>query len=474
MPLIQNISRCGRAWRSRLAGVLAGVLGLVSACDQAPPERAPGLLEKIRAQGELVVATRNAPTTYYESRDGEAGLEYDMARDFADHLGVKLRILVRGTVSEVLAAVQNGEAHLAAAGLSVTAKRRNSFLFGPVYQQVRQQVVCRRSAKLPRSVEELAGRRVRVPADTSYAEHLLTLDGDHPGLEWETTADEDTEQLLEAVWRKRLDCTVADSNIVAINQRFFPELEVAFELGQPQSLAWLLPPQATDLQRVLTMWFKGFRERGRLEAVLERYYGFVEVFDYVDTRRFTRRVRQLLPKYKKWFQDAARRNDLDWMLLAAQAYQESHWKARAISPTGVRGIMMLTLTTARELGLKSRLDPKSSIYGGARYLARIRDRLPASLPEPDRSWAALAAYNVGYGHLMDARELATRFGKNPDAWSDLAEVLPLLAQKRHYSTVKHGYARGLEPVLYVNRIRNYRDMLERALQPAARKRASDT
>ena len=122
-------------------------------------------------------------------------------------------------------------------------------------------------------------------------------------------------------------------------------------------------------------------------------------------------------------------------------------------------MMMLTLNTARELGVANRLDPQESIDGGAKYLDQMRQRLPDDVQEPDRTWFALAAYNVGMGHLQDARELAVRLEKNPNSWADLKEVLPLLSKKKYYTTLKYGYARGSEPVTYVTRIRNFEDIL---------------
>jgi membrane-bound lytic murein transglycosylase F len=171
-----------------------------------------------------------------------------------------------------------------------------------------------------------------------------------------------------------------------------------------------------------------------------------------------------LPKYKQTFQAAGKKYDIDWTLLAAQAYQESHWNRYARSPTGVRGIMMLTLNTAREVGVKSRLNPQQSIYGGAKYLANLRARLPEEIAEPDRSWIALAAYNVGMGHIYDARKLAREQDKDPNLWHEFRDVLPLLTQKKYYKDLRYGYARGYEPVRYVRRIRNYHDMLLQALQ----------
>ncbi len=446
----------------RLVFAALGCILLASACSRI--ENA-GSLQDIQTRKTLVVLTRNAPTTYYEGRDGQwKGLEHDMATAFAVHLGVEVRFEVRDTVAEILASLAEGEGDLAAAGLTKTPDRDERFLSGPVYQRVRQQVVCRRGGPTPRSVRALADVELAVAAESSYVNRLQGLEQQRPELAWRVSEELDTEQLLEEVWEEKLQCTVADSNIVAINRRYFPELKVAFHLSEEQPLVWLLPEGAKELKGELERWFREFRAAGALDALLEEYYGFIEIFDYVDISRFTRRIEETLPRYESPFKAAARKYDLSWTLLAAQAYQESHWRPKARSPTGVKGIMMLTLPTARELGVEDRLDPEQSIRAGARYLAELRERLPETIKEPDRTWMALAAYNVGMSHLYDARKLARRLDKNPNEWRDFSEVLPLLAQKRYYRTLKHGYARGSEPVQYVKRIRDYHDILERVLE----------
>jgi membrane-bound lytic murein transglycosylase F len=226
----------------------------------------------------------------------------------------------------------------------------------------------------------------------------------------------------------------------------------------------MMSAERSDLQAAIKTWLESFRESGALSVLQERYYGFVEVFDYVDTRIFIARIRSRYPKYKKFFKEAAAKYELSEMLLAAQAYQESHWRANARSPTGVRGIMMLTLDTARAMGVKSRLNAQQSIFGGARYMARlVNNRFAEDVAEPDRTWLALAAYNVGRGHLHDAQTLARDQGLNPYLWNDVKQVLPLLADKRYYRNLKYGYARGSEPVRYVQRIRDYQLILENEL-----------
>ena len=419
--------------------ILMAVAASIS-CDGGDGARS---LKQIKKSGKLVFITRNAPTTYYEDRDGSmAGIEYEMAVD----------------------ALARGEGDVAAAGLTHTPARAEAFHVGPAYQEVTQMVVCRRGGARPKKVEDLSGLTLRVVEQSSYAERLEALQADFPGLEWEVDDSLDTEQLLRQVWFRGVDCTVSDDNIFAINRRYYPELVRSFDLNEPEPLVWLMHPKSNRLKDAAYDWFEGFEASGRLAQLIEKYYGYIEIFDYVDTRKFVRRIANVLPQYKPLFEEVSVKMGLEWTLLAAQAYQESHWNPGAESPTGVRGIMMLTLPAAEDLGVIDSLDPEQSIRGGAVYLWQLMRRLPAEVTEPDRTWIALAAYNVGISHLYDARGLARQLNKNPDLWKDLTDVLPLLAQRQYYKSLKHGYARGSDPVRYVNRIRDYEDILSRAVE----------
>jgi len=459
MAIADYMSFFPAAWLWRGIG-LALAAGLLTSC--ADDDRVAD--SKALATGdELIVLTRNAPTTWYQGRAGLAGPEHDLVNDFAQYAGFKVRFRVLGSIDEILREIRAGRGHMAAAGITRTEGRnREGFVFGPAYQQVEQQVVCRRNAgKLPKTVADLSSVRLTIIADSSYRETLVSLQRKFPELNWNEAPDTSTELLLEKVWRKQIDCTIADSTIVNINRRYYPELVVAFSIGQPQAMSWLLSPRQPELAEKLQTWFQQVKQSGRLANIQERYYGHVEIFDYVDMKKFLRRIEERLPQYKTHFQKAAEESGIPWTLLAAQSYQESHWRANAKSPTGVRGMMMLTLNTARSLGVTNRLDVSQSIHGGARYLSKMLKRIPETVKDEDRLWYALAAYNVGYGHLSDARRLATRLNKNPDRWMDLKQVFPLLMQKKYYKSLRYGYARGTEPVRYVQRIRDYQQVLER-------------
>jgi membrane-bound lytic murein transglycosylase F len=299
-----------------------------------------------------------------------------------------------------------------------------------------------------------------VVAASSHSDMLASLKEIYPDLEWSENADVEVADLLQKVALGELDYTVADSTEFNIQRHFYPELRVALDLEISDPLAWAYRKGDGDslLARADEYLIRSGRS-GLLAQVHDRYYGHTEQFDYVGTRSFIRHFDSRLPRYRQWFEEAGNMNDVDWRLLAAIGYQESHWRSHAVSPTGVRGIMMLTQATAEYLDVEDRMDPESSIFGGARFYARQTERIPDSVEEPDRTWMALAAYNIGFNHITDARQIVEWQDGDPDTWVDLSQALPLLAKREWYSRVTYGYARGWEPVLYVNNIRNYYNIL---------------
>jgi membrane-bound lytic murein transglycosylase F len=442
----------------KLASLTILCLALVAGagCHQLSPQNEVGA---IKAKGELRVLIRNNATCYYEGPTGFAGFEYELAKAFADYLGVKLVCIVTHNFKEMIPSLLRGDADLITAGFTVTEQRRRKVAFGPAYMEVQQQVVGRRGGPAPETVADLIGHPLWINAGTSYEERLRQLKQQYPALSWMPVSGYETEEILEMVWRGIVPLTIADSNIVAVNRRYYPQLRINFAIEEGQQLAWAVHPQHQYLLTTVERWFSRPETSALLHRLKEHYYGHLEVFDYVDLVKYHNRVRHRLPRYRDQFEEAAERHGLDWRLVAAQSYQESHWDPNAVSFTGVRGMMMLTQETADTLGVKSRVDPRQSIEGGVRYLAHLHERIGDDVPEPDRTYMALAAYNVGWGHLEDARTLAERLEKDPNSWQDVSAILPLLRQKKYYSSLPHGYARGTEPVRYVDRIKTYYGIL---------------
>ena len=428
---------------------------LIGTCSSPPP-----LLDQVLETGELRVVTRDSPTAYIITPDGPSGPEFDLAQAFADDLGVALIIDPVASISEILPRLISGKSHMAAAGLSITDTRREYLNFGHPYKSVDVHMIYKLGTGKPRSLDDVLDRSIEITASSSHADLLSTIQISYPALQWVENADVEVADLLAKVATGEIDITVADSPDFDIQRHFYPDLRVALDLTIGDPIAWGFPKGVGDtlLARADDFLIRSYRN-GLLTQVQDRYYGFTKKFDYVGTRNFIRHFKSRLPRYREMFEEAGNQWGVDWRLLAAIGYQESHWRSQARSPTGVRGIMMLTLATAAYLGLDDRLDPKNSIFGGAQYFARQMERVADTVAEPDRTWMALAAYNVGFNHIKDARTIVEWDGGDPDMWVNISKALPLLSQRKWYSRVPYGYARGWEPVLYVNNIRAYYNIL---------------
>lgn len=452
-------------WKFTLG--LSAVLMMLGGCSEQQEASAQSTgLKPPSETGILKVATRNGSTTYYLDRhENPVGPEYALVSDYAQARGWEVEWTMLDSTADVLAALEAGTTHLAASGLTHLHSRNELFTPGPAHTEITEQLVCHRDDRpLPRKPEDIQGIDIAVTAGSSYVDTLNELAGQHPEIEFREDSERTTEVILAEVADRNVGCTVADSNIVQVMRRHFPHLEVAMNLTEGRNLGWYLPAGSDELAADTREWMnskEGDEALGRMENL---YYAYIGDFDFVDLRALNRRIEDRLPNYIDLFRAAEQKTGIPADLLAALSYQESHWNPKARSPTGVRGIMMLTLNTAKSLGVTNRLDPIASIDGGARYLADRHRRLPDTIPEPDRTFLALASYNIGRGHLLDARQLARDLGKNPDSWEDMEKVLPLKADKRYYPSTRYGYARGYEPVHYVQRIRNYRDIIRPAFQ----------
>ncbi len=437
--------------------VMLLVLSVIVGCDSPLTQND---LEALLSRGELVLITRNNSACYYEGPHGPVGFEYDLAKAFAEHLGVDLRISIIEDEVDMIAALKAGQGDIIAPGVPFGSQSARLLSLGPGYLEVEQQVVGRRGGPDIQSKKALEAYTLWITGSSARIEYLEELRRMYPGVNWQILTAYSAEDLLQMVWTRSLPLTVVDSNIMSMNHHYFPELTVMLTLGSPQKLTWATDPRNRRLQEAVAKWFDLKKTRETIKGLVEHYYSHLESFDYVDLARYRRRIKVRLPKYRAFFEAAAKKYKLDWKLVAAQAYQESHWNPRARSYTGVRGIMMLTRETAASMDLENRMDVEASIFAGTRYLARLHRQVGNSVSEPDRTLMALAAYNIGFGHLQDARGLARRLGKPENSWHGVRSVFPLLQQKKYYRTLEHRYARGNEVVMYVDRIRTYYKMLQ--------------
>lgn len=416
-------------------------------------------LRQILSRGELRISTVNSPLTYAMSNGSPTGLDYELAKRFADYLGVKLVVSSRKNLDELFDDLDGDDADLLAAGLIYNHERLERFRAGPTYYSISQQMVYRLGSPRPKTLDKLQGRLV-VTSGSAHAATLRDLKAEkYPQLNWESASDQSTQELLKQVADGKLDYTLGDSVTIGLMQRIHPQLAVAFDLSDEEPVTWYMRRSHDDsLSAALLDFFSQIVEDGTLARLEEKYLGHVGEFDYVDTTTFLSAIDETLPDLRPLFEKYA--TDIDWKLLAAISYQESHWNPLATSPTGVRGLMMLTRNTAESLNVTDRVDPEQSIRGGAQYMSHMMQKMPDTIPEDEKIWFALASYNMGYAHLLDARKLTEKQKGNPDSWVDVKMRLPMLSQKRYYTQTTYGYARGHEAYNYVENIRRYMVSLE--------------
>lgn len=446
-----------RAFAHILKIAAVAVLLLLGGCGEDRTS-----LERIVERGELHFVTRNSPSTYYLGRDGPTGFEYELASALAKDLGVELVVHQSFTIDGLFEALKRGEADIAGAGLSLTEQRRRAYSSSLPFASQQPQVIYKVGEAKPRRIADLQGRSIAVAANSSHENLLQALrDDGRDWLQWSPINTADPMELLVLVRDDEVDVAIVDSRDFLLQQTLVPRLERAFDIGTQRDIVWFLDKRHED--SVLLERIDGFladqQTGGQLAALSRKHFSRDEDISRVDSQTFVRGVRRNLNNYRGLIEAVAQEHQIPWELLAAISYQESHWDPEATSRTGVRGMMMLTLPTATELGVTDRTDPAQSLHGGARYFKNMRRRLPTDIAEPDRSWMALAAYNVGMGHLEDARVLTERRGGDPHLWRDVMDTLPLLEESEHYRTLRYGYARGLEAVRYVQNIRHYYDIL---------------
>ena len=423
----------------------------------------------IKERGELRVSTVQSPLTYTTVNDKDYGLDYELAQQFADYLGVKLKVTVRQNISQLFDDLDHGDADMLAAGLVYNSERIKSYQAGPTYYSVSQQLVYRVGSTRPKNLSNVTADQLTIAPGQVVISDLQNLQAQkYPDLAWTVDEKRSSADLMQAVIDGKLDYTIADSVAIGLFQRVHPELAVALDVTDEQPVTWFsLQDDDNTLSAAMLDFFNNINEDGTLARLEEKYLGHGDDFDYVDTRSFLRAVDSVLPDLQPLFEKYA--SEIDWKLLAAISYQESHWDPLATSPTGVRGLMMLTKNTAQSLGLSDRTDAEQSISGGMRYLQDMMSKVPDSVPQDEKIWFALAAYNMGYAHMLDARALTAKQKGNPDSWADVKQRLPLLSQKPWYSKLTYGYARGHEAYAYVENIRKYQISLVGYLQEKEKK-----
>ena len=417
-------------------------------------------LHKILKTRALTVITKNTAHCYYLYHDTPMGFEYELAKAFADHLGVRLNIKIADKLDHMIAALNDGTGALIAAGMPITPSHQKGLSFSNGYMSIQPHIITHRYNTKIRDVKDLADKTVHIRLGSAYLERLEDLRKEGTDLIIQLHEDLLTEELIQKVSDREIDVTIAANNIAILNRRHYPWAVMKGTIGAGQQLRWAVNPNAIQLLASINAFFETIKKNGKFDEIFYKYYGDTEDFDYIDLSAFHRRIKTRLSRYSPFIKAAAREHGFDWRLIVAQIYQESHLNPWAKSRAGAKGLMQLLPRTARSLGVKDIYNPVENINGGVRHLKYLYDFFDSANDE-DRLLISLAAYNIGQGHIGDARKLAVKMKLDPDQWSSLSKTLPLLRYKKYYKDAKYGYCRGTEPVKYIKQIMVYYDLLKR-------------
>lgn len=435
--------------------VFVTAVALVACClPHLEPELSA--LQKARESGRITISTINGPSTYFEDRFGHSGFEYELAQLFANSLGLSLEVKAQEDIQSVYRAVRSEEVNFAAAGLRPRALQSSDFIYSSGFHEVTQRLIYKKARGRPKSFETIKDEEIMTLVSLPGRRFLQSISG-LPKFVWLERNDLDSLDMLKLVDEEVTKYTIVDSTDWSTFRNVFPNLGSAFNIGGSGNISWLFPNNRdTSIYQLVEAFLEQAKTDGTIDLLLAKHFDHLNDLNYAGAKIFLYHVKHRLPQYEQQFKLAAQQFGLDWRLLAAMSYQESQWNAKAISPTGVRGLMMLTRITAEELGVDDRLDPSQSIFGGAEYFRKLLNRFPEEIPEDDRNWQALAAYNAGWGHLLDARRFARQAGENQNDWYVVKKYLPRLQHKRWYQKSTYGYAPGGRQSLeYVKNIQLY-------------------
>ena len=417
-------------------------------------------LKQIKSNGILRIALVADPPHYFPSKVKKRGYDFELVSHYATSIDVELEIIKTNTSDEIIFLLNQGKVDIGILGSSPEFDQKN-IKNVVTYNNSKWYVIGNRANRqLPKSIDSIEPNTMIVANGSNASFILHSIEEDYSSLLWDELKNTNVRSILERINENHSKISIISEDIYVYYQYLFPETKKIFVLPIKYPSRWLVKNNNNlSFLYSINSFFNKYKQNGKLEKIGKTYYEHLNAFDYVDIRYYLKRIDKKLPKYKKYFVEAAKNSALDARIIAAVSYQESHWNRKARSPTGVRGMMMLTLDTAKRVGVKNRLNAKQSIFGGAKYLKILYESLSNTIKEPDRLWFTLAAYNIGLGHVEDARTITKSQGDNPNSWIDVEKHIPKLSQKKWHKKTKYGFARGHESIEFVRRVRRYYDIL---------------
>ncbi len=432
-------------------------------------------LEDIQKRGRLIALTGYSASSYFIYKGEPMGFEYDLLRLLAKHLNLKLEIVVVRNLDRIFSMLNEGKGDIVAYNMTVTKARLKKVDFTDQHTLIHQVLVQRLpenwrkmkrhqiKKKLIDNVTELIGKKVYVRKGSSYYQRLLHLSDEIGGdIDIvEVPGDVSTEELIAKVARGEIDYTVADENVAQINAAYLQNIDIHVPISLPQRIGWAIRKNSPHLKAAINQWLKEMKDKPTFNVLYSKYH--------LNKRFFTQRAKSeyfsltgdKISPYDDLIKQQAKKLNWDWRLLASQVFQESQFDPKASSWVGARGLMQLMPQTAKQFGVKKVTDPVQNLKGGVKFIKWLENYWKDIPDSSERRKFVLASYNVGQGHVQDARKLAEKYGKDPNKWTgNVANFLLKKSQEKYFNdeVVKYGYCRGDEPVTYVEEIlQRYRD-----------------
>lgn len=445
-----------------------GLLTLIALCSSADLESLPrnmehlnkqGLavdLDKIKERGFIRVLTRNNPACYFMHRGQLMGFEYEMVHQFAKKHGVEVVVIVPESWSEMGQWLQEGRADLIAATVTMTPQRfknKRELVFCHRYGEFFESIITRADDRSIQSLDDLKGRTIHVRESSSYYESLKEIQNKKK-LKFKierVPETEETFEILDKVAKGKYDLTCADQTLLNQSVRLGERLKPVVKLPRVRGYGWVVREDQPQLREAINAFFDKEVGRSTYNTIYNRYFNLSRNTSL--EKKFELAGTGQISPYDDLVKKHAATYEFPWTLMCSLMFQESSFKADAVSWSGAQGLMQLMPPTAREVGVKDPFDPDDNIRGGTYYLKKQYRRVPDEVDVLNTTCFALASYNGGYGHLIDARKLAGQLGKNPNVWTDNVDHAYALLSEPYYSKrAKYGYCRSEEIIGYVRKI----------------------
>ncbi len=412
-------------------------------------------LSGLKKKRVLRFITRNNSTTYFLYRGQLMGFEYELAKEFAKQHDLRLEIVIPQTRKEMFDYLKEGKGDIIGASVTITDSPIEGTTFGRLYNKVSELLITRADDNTLNKPEDLKGRKVVVRKSSSYWKTLEKLKND--GVDFELIAAPEgmeTEEIIKKVGLGEYDLTLADSHIVMIEMILSDKIKSVFTLGEEREHGWVIRAENKELLEAIDNFFKKEYKGLIYNMTYNKYFKNQRKIQLISTQRSDKTGSISL--YDDLVKKYAKKYNFDWVLITAQMYKESQFNPNAKSWVGALGLMQVMPQTGKELGFENLYDPEASLHAGVKYMSRMRDRFSKDIPTKDRVWFALASYNCGYGHVLDAQRVAEMEGLNPNKWfGNVAKAMPLLSIPKYSKKARHGYCRCEEPVDYVSKIKTF-------------------